>query len=126
MSTRKWEITPATAPEQAVAVHLHSSRKKARKAANKEVPDAWPKGCRGVTNVYFNGEEPSARIHLSEPDLTIQILAHEFAHAAVHLATLNRAPIYRSDDETMPHILSDLLDGATEIGLIAIAMKEKP
>lgn len=78
--------------------------------------------------MYFNGESPTVSIHLSRPDLTLNILLHEFAHAAIHMAVLKQAPIYRANDETMPYILGDLIDGATEIGLIEHALnhQEKP
>lgn len=67
-----------------------------------------PEGTDALTHCFTDGENPQALIRLAADDLSIQVLSHEAAHAAVHLAGRVTRELPAGEDELIPWFVGQL------------------
>lgn len=67
-----------------------------------------PEGTDALTHCYTDGGEPHALIRLPADDFVLRIIAHEAAHAAVHLTGMLTTDLPAGDDEMIPWFAGEL------------------
>ena len=105
-----WESTHFS-----VDVELYADKPSLLAVAERE--HGWqPEGTDAVTHCYLDGESPQALIRLPLDDFTIRLVAHEAAHAAVHLTGLLIDTLPTGEDERIPWFAGELTAAIWSLG----------
>ena len=72
-------------------------------------------GTEAMTHCYTDGSEPHALIQFAIDDFTPRIVAHEAAHAAVHLTGMLTTSLPAGDDEMIPWFTGELTSAILEL-----------
>jgi hypothetical protein len=67
-----------------------------------------PEGTDALTHCYTDGGEPHALIRFAADDVSVRVVSHEAAHAAVHLAGMLTDSLPEGDDEKIPWLVGSL------------------